>query len=254
LTESLGNCAGFQKPFRAYGQVQPILPSLRKDGSKDIPAILEVTGTRVDVVSYTGAVFRKDETQISSPKSIGLPNIQLYLAQIENLCHRSAALNERIYGEPKVWLEDALVRIPVGDCEKISPEGDRQRLSETSKSRYEAFIAFLDLINNPVVDGNQVSGTLMSGWPKIMVYLVDMYRLMNRRPFITKNGYVGIGPAGMLPADVVSIFFGAHIPYVIRQESENPLRFSLVGDAYVYGIMDGEFMTTVFEKEVFGLI
>jgi hypothetical protein len=58
----------------------------------------------------------------------------------------------------------------------------------------------------------------------------------------------------MLPGDVVSIFFGAHVPYGIRQGSENPLRFSLVGDAYVYGIMDGEFMTTEFRKEVFELI
>jgi hypothetical protein len=253
LKESPGNCAGFRKPFRAYGQVQPILPSLRRDGSKDIPTILEVTGIRADVVSCTGAIFRKDETQTSSPKSTGLPNVQLYLAQIENLCHRSAALDERIYGDPKIWLKDALVRIPVGDCEKISPEGDRRRLSETSKLRYEALIVFLDLINKPVVDENQISDALMSGWSKIVVYLVDMYRLMDRRPFMTKNGYVGVGPAEMLPGDVVSIFFGAHVPYVIRQESEHPLLFSLVGDAYVYGIMDGEFMTTEFRKEVFEL-
>jgi hypothetical protein len=146
------------------------------------------------------------------------------------------------------------VRIPVGDCEKISPERDRRRLSETSKSRYEALIAFLYMINNPVVDENQVSDALMSGWSKFMMYLVDMYRLMDRRPFITENGYVGVGPAGMLPGDVVSIFFGAHVPYVIRQESGNPLRFSLVGDAYVYGIMDGEFMTTEYSKEAFELI
>lgn len=254
LKESPGNCAGFQKPFRAYGQVQPILPSLRKDGPKDIPSILEVTGTRVDVVSYTGAVFRKEETQNSSPKSTGLLSVQLFLAQIENLCHRSAALDSKIYGDPKIWLKDALVRIPVGDCEKISPEGDRSRLSETSKSRYEALIAFLDMINNPAVDENQVSDTLMSGWSKFMMYLVDMYRLMDRRPFITENGYVGVGPAAMLSGDAVSIFFGAHVPYVVRQESENPQRFSLVGDAYVYGIMDGEFMTTGFRQEVFELI
>lgn len=116
---SPGNCAGFRKPFRAYGQVQPILPSLHKDGPKDIPSILEVTGTRVDVVSYTGAVFRKEETQNSSPKSTGLLSVQLFLAQIENLCHRSAALDSKIYGDPKIWLKDALVRIPVGDCENI---------------------------------------------------------------------------------------------------------------------------------------
>lgn len=77
-----------------------------------------------------------------------------------------------------------------------------------------------------------------------------MYRLMDRRPFITENGYVGVGPAAMLPGDAVSIFF----PYVIRRESESPLQFSLVGDAYVYGIMGDEFMTTEFRKEVFELI
>jgi hypothetical protein len=110
------------------------------------------------------------------------------------------------------------------------------------------------MINNPVVDENQVSDTLMSQSSKFMVCLVDMYRLMDRRPFITENGYVGVGPAGILPGHVVSIFFGAHVPYVIRQESESPLQFSLVGDAYVYGIMDGEFMATEYRNEVFELI
>jgi hypothetical protein len=109
------------------------------------------------------------------------------------------------------------------------------------------------MINNPI-DENILSDRLMLEWSKFFVYLADMYRLSGRRPFITEKGYVGVGPAAMRPGDIVCILFGAHVPYVIRQESENPLRFSPVGDVYVHGIMDGEFMMMEFRKETFELI
>jgi hypothetical protein len=87
LHESPGNCAGFAKPFRAYGQIQPILPSLRKEFPKDIPTFLDVIGTRVDVATYTGAIFRQEQQIKFLPNTTWLPSVQLFLAQIENFCH-----------------------------------------------------------------------------------------------------------------------------------------------------------------------
>ncbi|KAH7369985.1 hypothetical protein BKA65DRAFT_487486, partial [Rhexocercosporidium sp. MPI-PUGE-AT-0058] len=55
--------------------------------------------------------------------------------------------------------------------------------------------------------------------------------------FLTKKGYMGLGPAGMLPGDRVFTLIGGDVPFAIRPVGEE---FELVGEAYVHGIMDGE--------------
>jgi len=57
--------------------------------------------------------------------------------------------------------------------------------------------------------------------------------------FTTSRGYMGLGPNAMQTGDVVCILFGCKVPYVLRPVDGHYL---LVGDAYIYGIMDGEAM------------
>ena len=64
----------------------------------------------------------------------------------------------------------------------------------------------------------------------------------NRRYFATLGGYMGVGPPGMQPGDVVCVFLGGRVPWVIRQMSESS--YILVGECYVHGLMDGEVMAT----------
>jgi len=62
--------------------------------------------------------------------------------------------------------------------------------------------------------------------------------MTGKRPFLTRNGYVGMGPGPMEPGDVVVVFAGDHLPRVIRKSRD---RFwDYVGEAYCDGIMDGE--------------
>ncbi|KAJ4310661.1 hypothetical protein N0V94_008334 [Neodidymelliopsis sp. IMI 364377] len=62
--------------------------------------------------------------------------------------------------------------------------------------------------------------------------------------FVTKSGYMGIGPERTRAGDQVWVFHGGNVPFVMRkvgkeEEGDGPL-LKLVGDAYVHGIMDGE--------------
>lgn len=70
------------------------------------------------------------------------------------------------------------------------------------------------------------------------------YRQMTegRRFFTTLGGYMGIGPPGMRPDDSICVFLGGNVPWVVRREGHE---YTLVGECYVHGIMDGEFMETV---------
>ncbi|OCK73482.1 hypothetical protein K432DRAFT_263440, partial [Lepidopterella palustris CBS 459.81] len=55
--------------------------------------------------------------------------------------------------------------------------------------------------------------------------------------FTTDNGYIGVGPRDTLSGDHVAILLGGNMPFVVRQQS---MYYSLIGEAYVDGIMDGE--------------
>jgi hypothetical protein len=63
-----------------------------------------------------------------------------------------------------------------------------------------------------------------------------------RRPFTTNNGYVGVGPASLGPGDLIYLFPGSKTPFIIR--ALNGETFSLIGEAYVDGIMHGEAVKT----------
>ena len=62
-----------------------------------------------------------------------------------------------------------------------------------------------------------------------------------RRFFTTLSGYMGIGPPGMRPGDSICVFLGGSVPWIVRQEGCD---YTLVGECYVHGIMDGEYMQT----------
>ncbi|OHF02893.1 hypothetical protein CORC01_01651 [Colletotrichum orchidophilum] len=62
--------------------------------------------------------------------------------------------------------------------------------------------------------------------------------IMNRRLFITDEGYVGLGKLSSRVGDQVWVLAGGKVPYVMRPK-EDGKTFLLVGDAYVHGVMDG---------------
>lgn len=64
----------------------------------------------------------------------------------------------------------------------------------------------------------------------------------NRGFFMTKSGYVGLGPRWMRERDQVVIFNGAETPFLLRKHDANEAEtWKLVGDCYVDGWMDGEY-------------
>lgn len=75
-----------------------------------------------------------------------------------------------------------------------------------------------------------------------------LHLLHSRMPFISSTGYVGLCPKDARPGDVICIFDGGQIPYIVRPAGET---YNLVGDAYVHGIMYGEFMDEKWDEEIF---
>jgi hypothetical protein len=65
-----------------------------------------------------------------------------------------------------------------------------------------------------------------------------------RKPFVSANGHLGLGPDHIEPGDVIAVVLGYQVPLVLRKSANE--KYEIVGEAYVDGIMDGE---AVVEKE-----
>ncbi|KAF2821512.1 HET-domain-containing protein [Ophiobolus disseminans] len=81
----------------------------------------------------------------------------------------------------------------------------------------------------------------------------------NQALFITKLGYIGIGPPDAQAGDQVWVFYGGQVPFFLRKTNpdnviEGNHKLTLVGDAYVHGIMDGEAVDGKFQEQSVWLV
>lgn len=70
------------------------------------------------------------------------------------------------------------------------------------------------------------------------IYRIYMRQMGGKRPFLSRMGYVGMGPACAEPGDKIVVLCGASVPFVIRPLGDGRYRF--LGECYCDGIMDGE--------------
>ncbi len=64
----------------------------------------------------------------------------------------------------------------------------------------------------------------------------------HRRLFVTSRGYMGFGPWNAEVGDKVCVLRGGKTPFLLRVRREQQGEYTLVGESYVYGIMEGEAM------------
>ncbi|KAF3761983.1 hypothetical protein M406DRAFT_104393 [Cryphonectria parasitica EP155] len=74
-----------------------------------------------------------------------------------------------------------------------------------------------------------------------------------RRLFSAGQGDFGLGPANTMIGDVVAVLYGGRFPFILRR-APGRNTYTLVGYAYVQGIMDGEALSGAAETEEIFLI
>jgi hypothetical protein len=58
---------------------------------------------------------------------------------------------------------------------------------------------------------------------------------------ITENGYLGLVPGGTKTGDLIAIFSGGSLPFLVRSTSANvESDYTIVGHGYFHGLMNGE--------------
>jgi hypothetical protein len=79
-----------------------------------------------------------------------------------------------------------------------------------------------------------------SQWLKKSSEFLHTYDGSALRPFISKSGHCGLARNGTEPGDLTVLFPETRTPFILRP-SEHEGKYQLVGNAYVDGIMYGEF-------------
>ena len=175
------------------------------------PYSIGLSGVKVGMITDLGSVWAPE---------FGLTwswnDARRLIHEIEAFCKQSTMLNS-----PEQGL-DASMRIPCADQQYYG--NTRRRASSSVRSQYDK----IRVIEEFGSDHDAI------------LYRHAMTFQRNRRPFLSNSGHVGLAPARTEPGDCICIIFGSPVPYILRASTEG--KFVLIGEAYVHGIMDGEFL------------
>jgi hypothetical protein len=200
--------------------------------------LLALQGFVVDEIEELGSPWLGGATERGG-HHIETPS---FLTSVKLLCLLSTAKNHPIYPTPQRRLE-AIWRIPIADIMRVDLAA-QYNVRATQKHEQ----AFRHVWANG--EGQQrrsimsedaqaeltrsISEEVKTGAKQ---YRASMHNLREKRPYITKLGYVGLGPHFVRPGDKVVVFKGAVIPFVVREVDRG---YFLLGESYCDGAMEGE--------------
>lgn len=218
--------------FHASGQSTPSVHFQHPGASIDI---LRISGARMDVVKWLGSQWAPiiGEEQYSSTAT------SILLGNIENLCRQSSEISGEAY-RSIIQRADSVWRIATVDTE-MPLTSRRRRATSLSEQGYQA-------LKRSIESPADIKDTITA---EMAMYYSGLKQSRYRRPFLSAQGYVGLGPEHMQMSDVIYVLFGANQPFVMREAQVG--KFELIGEVYVHGFMDGELMDANHEIEVIEL-
>jgi hypothetical protein len=212
--------------------------------------VLEVDALYIDHVSTVGEVSR--HTQINDTCAV-IRTWKLLTKLFERV--------DKIYptGEP---CEDVFWRTLIGDLiytgaapNAHGTKGSYRRATSDDHDAYEAWRMWSRCISRDTID-RTAPFNLDEGISGIHHALKTV--TASRRFFLTSTGYMGIGPRTTVEGDRVYVFKGSKVPFIVRGDGQmgdsdgvssahgdTSVKdgFRLIGDCFVYGLMDGEAST-----------
>lgn len=170
-----------------------------------------LSGVKVGIITDVGSVWTPELGSTWSWK-----DVTRLIHEVEAFCKQSP-----LFTSPEQAL-DASMRIPCADQQYYGTT--RRRASSSVRSQYDKIRSI---------------GEFGSDHDAIL-YRHAMTFQRDRRPFLSNGGHVGLAPARTESGDCICVILGSPVPYILRASTEG--KFVLIGEAYVHGIMDGEWM------------
>ena len=184
----------------------------------------------MDEVAAIGSTWVKAETS-QLDEETGTTN--RFLTEIDQLCDEALRLGHQDPG----LLSEARWRTAISDKEHTERGTAVRATSRCSKGR-QAVLSRIEWhrINRAIQTLSQdgivpdqlpVLGKIEPFGKEERSYRHFMGKMSNRRPFRSRNGYVGLGPVDMLPGDLLCIVLGAQVPYILGHSEGH--RYQLLG-------------------------
>jgi hypothetical protein len=159
---------------------------------------------------------------------------------------RSRVREHILFKDPQ---EDLVMRVAAGDF-LLASNNRLDRIHTRDKYSYESFLRLLGLplpsdsassLEESAKARREASGYLRAA----------MRAAQGCRPFLSRQDHIGLVPESAEIGDIICIIYGASVPFALRPDPDG--RYRRLGEAYVHGIMDGEFMETAPAAETFVL-
>ena len=190
-------------------------------------SILSLKGVIADTVIRTTPVFHRTMFQPAGHQS--------FIAQFNTVIDLLA---------PSADIAPRPVPIQRHDIVKTLMAGTNKDSEPATWSDVDLVTTTVDsLVNNmPPVGAEQMSTKkIQSLYANGAWHILPLQRAcQGRRFFITRSGFVGLGPRGMRIGDTVAILYAGPEPFILRrQDAADDDYYTLVGQAYVHEMMDG---------------
>jgi len=225
--------------FAASGSTIPSLISTNNNN------LLGVEGYLVDEIEDVGGPwFVPDDAVFDSVKC------QNYLSQIKYMCTIAAAKGFEIYNDPQRKSE-AFWRIPIGDVEDTMTK-TICRATSSFFGGYKSNIALFEAFQHLKLAATEEEMEAIFRPSEEHSEAATRYRgrmdaMRDKRPYMSKKGYVGMGPVTAGPGDIIVVLIGAEVPFILRPREND--QFFLLGESYCDGVMDGEMVTRRSKQE-----
>jgi hypothetical protein len=222
---------GANRPFR-FKAAGDTTPHLRISSDR---ATLTIKGYTISTISRIGPFTRKAEQP--TPNIGDTASYRLYQrAKIKDEKRQVADLDDITSfdfiipeGQPR---EEAIWRTFACD---MTPTA--RRLPASSVIAYQFYHSLIDAVDE---EGNLNPARSADGQTALILEYLYAAKLFNtmRNLCATTAGHIGSVPHGSVVGDVIGIFQGGTVPFVLRESEDG--HYQLVGECYVHGIMDGE--------------
>ncbi|KAL9104257.1 MAG: hypothetical protein Q9187_008924, partial [Circinaria calcarea] len=213
-------------PTKLFRAASASKPRLTIDGRSDIICL---EGMRLDTV--TSLIRVKSLLTTKSSNSFSLMETQL-----REIAANIMSLKTYPFTGETAW--KAFFRTMTADRTALSP-----RIDETYRAKY------LATFGNWNLDDDELGYSFpATAWTGVLESISTM--INNMHMFLTEQGYLGIGHRGFQVGDVVCIFSGGEVPFLLQPELCRDGTWKFHSECYVHGVMDGEAMLNLEEHRL----
>lgn len=249
--------ATIYEPLCSQGQAKPWFPRFSAGASRPVVLydsdeydddILSLLGLTLDKISHVGTLwYPRVSPGYDHNGALGGANMPARSASYQDI---GVMLHEiRQYASPGFSFgtetsghyasadvdEDIACRIACADQLVLNT-----KLSRAPSDLRSYYKLALDAIGNCLDEDSDDENEIPT---QARSYIETMLRWVKKRAFRTEKGYVGLGPGEAQAGDAVVLFPGFSAPYVLRRFQHYRDRvYEVVGECYVDGLMDGEYL------------